>query len=186
MAYSTPLTAVSSSTLTAAQWNASVRDNILETPAAKATAAGRSFWTTGVNAIAEREVRSALLSTSQTTTSTSYTNLATTGPQVASITTGTMALAIVTCLMSNNTASAFACMGVAVSGATTIAAADDYAAMWQSASGATGGVRSSSVVPFSTATSNALTAGANTFTAQYRVSAGTGTFSGRMLTVFAM
>lgn len=186
MAYSTPLTAVSSSTLTAAQWNASVRDNILETPAAKATAAGRVFVTTGVNAIAEREIRSAIVSTSQTTSSTGYTNLATVGPQVASITTGTNAFAFVTCLMSNATASAFACMGVAVSGASTIAAADDAAAMWQSASGATGGLRASSLVHFSTATSNALNAGANTFTAQYRVSAGTGTFSGRLLTVFAL
>jgi len=39
MAWFTPLAGVSTATLTAAQWNASVRDNLLETAPAKATSA---------------------------------------------------------------------------------------------------------------------------------------------------
>lgn len=56
MAWTTPLTAVSGSILTAAQWNASVRDNLNETAPAKATTADRMFVTTGPNALQQNVI----------------------------------------------------------------------------------------------------------------------------------
>ena len=58
MAWTTPLTAVSNTALTAAQWNASVRDNLLMTAPALATTTGRHFVSTGANTIAERAISS--------------------------------------------------------------------------------------------------------------------------------
>lgn len=56
MAWSTPITAVSGTILTAAQWNTHVRDNLLETMPAKATTADRMFVTTGPNSIAQNVI----------------------------------------------------------------------------------------------------------------------------------
>ena len=69
MVWSTPLTAVANTPLTAAQWNASVRDNFNETAPAKATVGGRIFASTGPNTIAEREVLADVVETAETTTS---------------------------------------------------------------------------------------------------------------------
>jgi hypothetical protein len=80
MAWSAPMTAVANATFTSAQFNQYVRDNLLECAPAKATTPGRLIVTTGPNAITERVVTQASISTSETTTSTSYTDLATTGP----------------------------------------------------------------------------------------------------------
>ena len=102
MAWTTPVTAVSGALLTAAQWNASVRDNLLETAPAKATTSGRIFVSTGANAIAQREIKTEYLSASGTTTSTSFVNLTGggTGPTVA-VTTGVLALVNIQCQMNN-------------------------------------------------------------------------------------
>jgi hypothetical protein len=178
MAYSTPLTAVSSTALTAAQWNASVRDNILVTPAALATTAGGLFVATGANAIAQRVPTSATVATSQTTVSTTYTNLATTGPAVT-VTTGTQAIVIVTVSVNNDTASATSRADFAVSGATTRAASDTTALIHASAI-ANAGVRATATTFLS------LTAGSNTFTVQYRTNGGTGSFNDRHLVVIPL
>ena len=60
MAWSAPMTAVSGSVLTAAQFNTYVRDNLNETAPAKATAAGQIFVSTAANAIAARLVNADL------------------------------------------------------------------------------------------------------------------------------
>jgi hypothetical protein len=52
MAWTAPGTAVGNTLLTAAFWNTHVRDNLLETAPAKATAAGQLFQATAPNAIA--------------------------------------------------------------------------------------------------------------------------------------
>jgi hypothetical protein len=180
MAYSTPLTAVSGTALTAAQWNASMRDDMLVTPAALATAAGRIFVSTGANAIAERVIDSATVATSQTTASTTYADLATAGPSVT-VTTGTQALVFVTCQLSNNSGvNQRALAAVAVSGATTYAANDVDAIRYQ-VFGSNADHRGTSAVLF-----KALTAGSNTFKMQYRVDGGTGSFSNRHLCVIAL
>lgn len=179
MAYTTPLTAVSSSTLTAAQWNASVRDNLLETAPAKATTAGRIFVATGANAIAERVIDSATVSAGQTTTSTTYASLLTAGPAVTA-TTGARALVIGDAFISSNSIGQKSWISCAVSGATTIAASDTISHEFQ-VYGSNAEHRGTFATLF-----KALTPGANTFTMQYRVSAGTSTFQDRELLVIAL
>jgi hypothetical protein len=174
MAWSTPLTAVSNATLTAAQWNASVRDNLLMTSPALATTAGSIFAATGTNAIAERIPTANTVGTLQTTTSTTYTDLATVGPAVT-VTTGPRALVIWGCEASNGTSNVSSYMGYAVSGATTVAAVDSVCLKVTIASGA--GIQASRALI------QGLTAGSNTFTAKYRVDANTGTFSQRTINV---
>lgn len=122
---------------------------------------------------------SATVATSQTTTSTSYTDLTTSGP-AATVLTGTRALVIVTAQMNNGNGGAFCYMGYAVSGATTTSAADATAVSLEQ-NGASGG--QSQDVRISAASIASLTPGSNTFTAKYRVTAGTGTFLNREIIV---
>lgn len=178
MAYTTPLTAVSNATLTAAQWNASVRDNFAETAVAKATAAGQIFVSTAANALAARTPTGATVNVSESTTSTTYAALTTPGPAVT-VTTGTQAIVGVASKMSQNTATANAYMSYAVSGATPIASNDNNAQLFQFP--ATTTLRATAMT-----LQTGLTAGSNTFTAQYRVTAGTGTFDSRHLFVIPL
>lgn len=176
MAWTTPITAVANAAFTAAQFNASVRDNLLVTPAAIATTAGSHFATTAANAIAERIPANAAVATVETTASTTYTNLATVGPAVT-VTTGTSVLLGFHCRQSNATLASNCWTTYAVSGATTIAAADGTALSYDSP------VANSTAYHGTTFRVTGLTAGSNTFTLQYRVSAGTGTFHNRNLWV---
>jgi hypothetical protein len=185
MAYSTPLTAVSNATLTAAQWNASVRDNILETVPAKATAAGRLFVSTGANAIAERVPTAARVETGQTTGSGTYTDLATVGPAVT-VVTGTRAIVIVTVSGTNSVVGSGARADFDVSGATTRAATDDTALLIE-AGIANQAHRASAVTFLGSGGLSALTAGSNTFTVKYHVqTGGTGTFNDREILVIPL
>ncbi|MFI1197688.1 hypothetical protein ACH4T9_31130 [Micromonospora sp. NPDC020750] len=178
MAWIAPMTAVANSVFTAAQFNAHVRDNLNETAAAKATSAGRIFVATGPNALAERQVGSATVTNAQTTTSTLWTDLSTVGPTVT-ITTGTTVIVALSCLMSVSAAGSNSQMGVAVSGASTIAANTDDAVIAES-SAANDLYQVSYVFPIT-----GLTAGTNTFTAKYQVGiSGTGSFSRRRIVVF--
>jgi hypothetical protein len=181
MAYSTPLTAVSSTPLTAAQWNASVRDNILVTPAALATTAGRIFVTTGANAVAERAIASANVSAAETCTSATHVAIATPGPAVT-LTTGTSAIALCAAQVSHNTNGVFSGFAVAVTGASAIAATDAQGSLFQPATAASSGVRFSVAVHYP----GTLTPGSNTFTLLYRTSAPTATFGLRNIIVIAL
>lgn len=175
MAWSTPLTAVSNTALTAAQWNASVRDNLNTTAPALATTAGSMFVGTGVNAIAERVPASVTISTSETTPTTTYTNLTTVGPQVPT-TTGTKAVGIWSCTMGNSTSGQNNFMSVSVSGATpTQVGQDSYSLRFQSF-GSNARHRASTAHMWT-----GLTSGSNTFTSVYKVDGGTGTFFDREL-----
>jgi len=120
----------------------------------------------------------ATVATTQTTTSTSYTDLATSGPAVT-LTTGTTAYVIVTTYSYNATSGTATYMSFAVSGATTIAAGDATAVSLLGMK--TGGQEwsNSAVYPVT------LTAGSNTFTAKYKTSSGTGTFGNRSIIVIA-
>lgn len=178
MTWTAPMTAVANATFTAAQFNLYVRDNLLETSPAKATTAGRIFVTSGVNSIAEREITADTVSTSQTTTSATYTDLTTVGPQ-KTVATGVLALVFWSANTTNSVAQEASLMSVAVSGATTIAGSDGYALC----------VRG----PISPQTQSAcqfrafaLTPGNNTFTAKYRANGGTATFTERRMTVIAL
>jgi uncharacterized membrane protein len=181
VAYSTPLTAVSSTPLTAAQWNASVRDNMLITPAALATTAGQLWVSTGANAGAMRAPVTATVVTPQTTSSSSFTDLATAGPSVT-VATGTTAFVAWIARHGNNTLSAWARAAVTVSGATTAAANIDYGTAYQAyTAGADANLGGSFLM---TNANYGLNAGTNTFKLQYRTDGtGTATFSSRTLTV---
>lgn len=176
MAWTAPMTAVSGSVYTAAQFNTFVRDNLNETAPAKATTAGGYFVTTSLNEITERVGARQTVVTSETTTSTSYTDLATVGPTVT-VTTGPLALVLWGAQMTNNTANASSRTSVEVSGASTSAADDVRGLAFDPVSA--GGVFQASHAVFY----DDLTPGSNTFTLKYRVGAGTGTFSRRRLIV---
>jgi hypothetical protein len=119
----------------------------------------------------------ATVNTSETTSSTSYTDLTTPGPAVT-VTTGTKALVIVTSRLWNQTADYVAMMSFAVSGATSLSASNDNAAYARRGTDTV-------INRFSTATLiTGLTAGSNTFTAKYRADiAGTAAFRERQIFV---
>ncbi|GAA1431921.1 hypothetical protein GCM10009601_51950 [Streptomyces thermospinosisporus] len=174
MAWSAPMTAVASSVFTAAQFNQFIRDNLNETAPAKATTAGAHFAVSGVNEIAERISATASVLVSETTTSTSYDDLATHGPEV-SVETGAFALVIVHCSAENSGAGS-ARMSYEISGATSDSPADNRGV-------GVFGVAGVNVTASAVALHRALTPGTNTFTAKYRVSSGTGTFNSRRILV---
>lgn len=121
----------------------------------------------------------ASVATSQSTTSTTYTDLATAGPAVT-VTTGTKALVIVGAELFGASANAAAYMGVAISGATNVSATDATALI------AYGDSYVVSVGASRAYLFNDLTAGSNTFTAKYRAGSGTVTFINRQIVVVDM
>lgn len=154
--------------------NTHVRDNLLETGPAKVTGNSQLLVSTAANAIAARSVGSAYVGTAQTTTSTTYTNLTTSGPAVT-VTTGTLATVFLSALCFNG--SAETCfMDFEITGATARAAADSSAFINESAS-------VNNQMQATMMTQVATTPGSNTFTAKYRVNAGTGTWQDRRLSV---
>lgn len=174
MAWTTPLTAVSNASLTAAQWNASVRDNLLTTAPALATAAGNLFVSSGANSLAQRVPASDTINTSQTTTSTSYVDLATVGPQTNSVVSDIRVITWSTAQFNNGGASNESIVGILISGATSTAPDDNISLDNQSAS-------AFSDITATRVTRWTVTAGTNNFRQQYRVTAGTGTFRRRSL-----
>lgn len=171
------MTAVANSTFTAAQFNEYVRDNLNETAPAKTTAASSYMVGDGVNSITERRAVTNLELGEGTTTATDYGNLnspANVGPSVT-LETGPAALIIVRCSAQNSGAGS-ARMGYEVSGATSLAPADNRGVGFF---GVTDGNINASDVSLWTA----LNPGTNTFTARYRVSSGTGTFQSRRIIV---
>jgi hypothetical protein len=171
------MTATSGNVYTAAQFNTNTRDNLNASPNALATTAGSIFVTTAANAIAERIPAAAHVDTSETTASSTATDLTTPGPAVT-VTSGTQMLVIVNCRISSSSASYAAVAAFAISGATTLAAAIQNSGNSAGTSAATAGG----------AWLLAVTAGSNTVTMKYwTVSGGsTGTFSNRYLTVIPL
>jgi hypothetical protein len=116
-----------------------------------------------------------VIASSQTTTSTSYTDLATPGPAVTK-TTGVLAMVVITAEVDTTGAGVSPYMSFAVTGASSVAATDANAIR----------VDSSAIV--NVAASYAflviVTAGSNVFTAKYRVGSGTGTFVNRSMIVW--
>lgn len=121
----------------------------------------------------------ASVDTNETTASTSYTDLATAGPSVT-LTTGTRALVILSCQMQNSDVNAATSMGYSVSGATTVAASDASRILVQEP------VANHAFAMSRIFLHTGLNAGSNTFTAKYKVGAGTGSFIYRQLMVVAL
>lgn len=119
--------------------------------------------------------------TSETTTSTTYTDLETPGPSVTiEVPPSGVVRVDLRARLANATAGTFAFMGFALSGENTAAAADEYALGLQSPGGNT---MWQVGIPFIIA---GLNPGETTFTCKYRVTNGTGAFQRRGIIVTTM
>jgi hypothetical protein len=120
---------------------------------------------------------SSIINTFESTTSTSYAALTT--AQSVTLTTGTKVLVLLTCLArsDNTTNNPRSYMGVAVSGATTIAASDGLSVMTRCILANNNNARVAAAIYLT------CNAGSNTFTAQFRQPDYTGTFGDRSLIV---
>ena len=175
MAWSTLPTYVDGDPLTAAMLLA-IAANINETAVAKATTAGYHFVANGTNVVVERAIVSDKILTQQTTTSTTYVNLATVGATVT-VTTGTHAIISHGCQMfSSGTGSCWS--SYALTGATTSAADDERAITCEAAA--------SNSFRMGYTELQTLTAGSNVVTQKYRVGSLTGTFDDRHVAVMAL
>ena len=121
-----------------------------------------------------------VLTTETQPSNTAYGDLATAGPAVTLTLTGTLAIVWLSATVSQPSAGNSSFLSVAVSGATTIAASHDNAAIVSSA-GASYDNNLSRVVALT-----GLTPGSNTFTVKYSNNGGgTWSFSRRTIAVFA-
>lgn len=180
MAWTTPLTAASNAALTAAQWNASVRDNLLMTAPALATTAGSIFAATGTNSIAQRIPAAITQQAIETTTSTSYTptlsgGAGTAGPTLT-VTVGAKVLITFHSRQTTSVNDINVYTSVAIGAPTSRAASDSWCV-------------SADAVNLDIIHGNAfidpnLSAGSQDFTMQYRAGgATTATFSNRRLNI---
>jgi len=130
-------------------------------------------------AAASLNTANSTVTTSQSTTSSSYTDLSTS--QSVTLTTGTKVMVIVSSYMIQNTLGYGAAVSYAISGATTTAVSDQWAVYFEETPRVGNGV-SMSYVSYQT-----VTAGSNTFTLKFKsiYSAGsqTATFANRQITV---
>ena len=138
------------------------------------------FYTGAVWSPVSGNFATAQTNSAQTTTSTTYVDLAT----VTSVTviTGTSALCIWHSAAANAANNAGVYVSVAVSGATTVAASDTIANYTQTPSSSLGiyfPIHSGHIF-------TGLTAGSNTFTIKYRTGSGTATFDTRGIQVVAL
>lgn len=174
MAWTAPATAVAGSVFSSAMFNQTVRDNLNATSTAIATQVSSWFPASAANTLAERVPAQANTQGSSTTASTGYGNLADGVTTSVTLGTGNRALVSIYANLSNSAAGNRTWMAYAVSGATTIAANDTFSINHSSSGGMRWGA--SFLV-------TGLTVGTNTFTLQYRVTAGTGTYSVRRIAV---
>lgn len=169
-------TFTSGNVLTAAQMNI-LGGNLAETSPSLATATGFYPVANGANSLAMREAESDVTDAAQTTTSTSYTDLATVGPSV-SVTTGASAAIHLYSYLYNSTAGARALTTFVVSGATTSATNDNRALYIESTTAPVAITVGASFLL------GGMTPGTSTVKMQYKVGGGgTGTFDHRRIWV---
>lgn len=179
MAWTTPMTAVANEIFTAAQYNTYVRDNLLETAPAKATVSSQYFLRRN-NALITNVSGSTVEEASETTASTTYTNLTTVGPSMSrTINFGFIAFLGCRRISSSSTEGAFMSMDIIrESDMVTVFSADDAVSVGHFGSGAVRSAGSPEII-------TGLTPGDYTFTAKYRSTnaASTATFASRWLHV---
>lgn len=176
MTWNAPITWTGNQVPTAALLNSQLRDNLLETMVGKATEEGQIFASAGVNTIAARTPGAARILTSQTTTSTTYTDLATAGPSVT-VTHGTHAIVFHSCVVSNNTDYADSYQSFSRNGSDV----GDIVCLRNDGVTANNGWSVGGVD-----ISTNLTPGTTTWKTRYRVNTGTGTFSDRFIGVIPL
>ena len=137
---------------------------------------GAAWATVGPSSSAVSAQDSNYVATRQTTTSTTYAALTT--AQAITLTTGTKVLVMLSAANDCGATNVGIFMGFAVSGATTIAAADGYATNQYSDNTNTNQV--AAIFPLT------VTAGVNTFTARFRTVSNTAAFANRTITVLAV
>lgn len=137
-------------------------------------------WATAAVSIPANAV--SIVDASETTTSVTFTDLATVGPTVT-LTTGTKALVVITSYLHNGTNSTLNFIGFEVSGATSIAADSTRCLFLSNTS--TGNGRPELRYSWSYILTG-LNAGSNTFTLKYRCSGGTLSAQNRILSVVNM
>lgn len=166
MTWTVPITVATNDLLSAAQYNQSVRDNLLEMAPAKATASGNIFVTTGPNALVERDVTSASVATLETTSSSQYGDLDTVGPQVSVDCHAAMVFFSARMRNANAASDKGSYVSIAVSGGASIPASD---AMCISVTGIASNnpIRVSGVYPFTGTIDSRYT-----FTMKYRCQTG--------------
>jgi hypothetical protein len=103
MAWTSPMTAVDNQELTAQLYNVHVRDNFMELAPAKATVSGGFFAANGSQRISERYPTVSTVATTESTTSATYVDLATEGPEVT-VSTGKEAIIFYSAQTSSATA----------------------------------------------------------------------------------
>jgi hypothetical protein len=135
---------------------------------------GAAWATVGPSALT---TATATVATSQSTSSATYTDLATAGPAVT-LTTGTKVLVFTNTEVST-AAGRYVFADFAISGATTRAASDDTCIKM-------GTDADSMQTRNGVANLMTVTAGSNTFTMKYRVNAGTNSFANRSIIVVAL
>ena len=181
MAWTAPMTFVAGTVLTAAQLNTYLRDNMLETAPAKASARGQLFVATAANAIAARiATQQAVVASQSHTGDTNWSDLSTVGPAIGPITTGTQAWVWIAAEV-EITQNYQANMSWEVTGASAISPDN----LWSV--GLLNKQASSDKPHFGELfLQTGLTAGLNTFTAKYKVSnsAANGIWGQRILGVF--
>jgi hypothetical protein len=179
MAWNAPITWTPNQTLTAALLNTQLRDNMLQTMPGLASGPNEYLMCTASGTVATREIACANVTTLETRTSTTFGDLTTAGPSVT-LTTGDSAIVIISAQHSINVDYAEIISSHAVSGATTIAASDNYSITTNET--LSNSVHACNVMLWGTGD---LTPGTNTFTMKYRVgTAGNiGSFSKREIIV---
>lgn len=180
MAWTASPTFSSGAALTAAQLNI-LSANLNETAAAKASAAGQLFVSTGVNALAARTPKWAQVDTAETTTSiASFGDLATVGPAVT-VTVSATAIVMWGARISNGTGGGGGEVSWGITGASSLPAPNGHTLRLLSSNA--GEAQQVSKVNYQAA----ITPGSNTFTLKYTTpTGGTGTFQFRDILVLPL
>lgn len=175
------MTAVAGAALSGAEFNTFIRDNLNATAPGLASVAGSIFTTQTEHEIAERRPSGDSVDDSDTTDSTSYTDLVTYGPEVT-VACGTGgAFVFLYCHQAHDTVGNYGAMSFEVSGAHTLAPYDgrSYIHHTDGNTANIGAMSAALYVPD-------FTAGTSTFTAKYRTVGGEATFTFRKLAVLPL
>lgn len=183
MAWTTPMTAVANAPLTSATFNAQIRDNMrCQAPYLTGTA-GDVYVVQSANTIVSRTIQYAEVLTKQTTSSTSFVDLATPGPSITvDMVYGQQAMVWVSAELDNTTADAQSVAAVDVSGASTYSATSQRCAVIRDGNAANSPCQYMASYLFDPLTRG----GSLTFEVQYRVGSGTGSFANRRLMVWPL
>lgn len=175
MAWTAPMTAVPNDIFKASDFNTYIRDNLLETAPGLPDSPNGSFYvTTGENSISGSSVSLNRVDASASTASTTYTDLSPSGPSVTLTVNNSVVIGL-GARMTNSSSTGQSRMSVEWSNdGVTNSASDNYSLTY------TG----TPIFKLGNTFLLATTPGQYTFTAKYRVSAGTGTFQNRTMLVF--